>query len=58
MSHKLPKTECNIPMPNTKPCAKECKKCGGTGFVQIAPNVRGILKCPCCGGWGKLKQQL
>lgn len=25
-----------------------CKHCGGTGFVQIGPNVRGIKKCPYC----------
>ena len=29
---------------------EKCKNCNGTGFVQIAPNVRGIKKCPMCSG--------
>ena len=28
----------------------KCEHCKGTGVVQIAPNVRGIKKCPYCGG--------
>ena len=27
---------------------KKCKYCKGTGLVQIAPNVRGLKKCPYC----------
>lgn len=27
-----------------------CKYCEGKGIVQIAPNVRGMKKCPYCGG--------
>lgn len=26
----------------------KCKHCKDTGFIQIAPNVRGIKKCPYC----------
>lgn len=26
----------------------KCTYCGGTGLVQIAPNVRGLKKCPYC----------
>lgn len=26
----------------------KCKHCKDTGYVQIAPNVRGIKKCPYC----------
>lgn len=29
---------------------KKCEHCKGTGLVQIAPNVRGLTKCPFCGG--------
>lgn len=29
---------------------KKCKYCKGTGYIQIAPNVRGIKKCPYCNG--------
>ncbi len=29
---------------------KNCEHCGGTGLVQIAQNVRGLRKCPFCGG--------
>lgn len=29
---------------------KKCKYCDGKGLVQIAPNVRGLKKCPHCGG--------
>jgi DnaJ-class molecular chaperone len=29
-----------------------CPKCNGTGLVQIAPNVRGLKKCPFCNGYG------
>ena len=27
-----------------------CNHCKGTGIVQIDPNVRGLKKCPYCGG--------
>lgn len=27
---------------------KKCKYCNGTGLIQIAPNVRGLKKCPYC----------
>ena len=30
-----------------------CKYCKGTGFVQLAPNARGIKKCPMCNGSGR-----
>jgi DnaJ-class molecular chaperone len=36
---------------------KKCKNCKGTGFVQIAPNVRGIKKCPFCNGNGHLSEE-
>lgn len=29
---------------------KKCEHCSDTGLVQIAPNVRGLKKCPYCGG--------
>lgn len=29
---------------------KKYEHCGGTGLVQIAPNVRGLKKCSFCGG--------
>ncbi len=32
-----------------------CKNCNGSGMVQVAPNVRGIKQCECCGGKGKIK---
>lgn len=56
MEAKLPTTKCEIPMPKVKPCALKCEKCNGKGIIQIAPNIRGIQKCPHCGGWGKLRQ--
>lgn len=28
----------------------KCNHCKGTGLVQIAPNVRGLKKCPFCNG--------
>lgn len=27
---------------------KKCEHCKGTGLIQIAPNVRGLKKCPYC----------
>ena len=27
---------------------KKCEYCKGTGLVQIAPNIRGLKKCPYC----------
>ena len=27
---------------------KKCKYCNGKGLVQIAPDVRGLKKCPVC----------
>lgn len=27
-----------------------CPKCNGSGYVQIAPGVRGITRCPVCNG--------
>lgn len=27
---------------------KKCKYCNGKGLIQIAPNVRGLKKCPYC----------
>lgn len=32
---------------------KKCKHCNGKGAVQIAPNIRGLTKCPFCNGTGK-----
>lgn len=29
---------------------KKCEHCNGKGLVQIAPNVRGLKKCPFCSG--------
>ena len=33
----------------------KCGNCTGTGFVQVAPNARGVMKCPCCNGIGKVE---
>lgn len=30
-----------------------CEYCNGTGWVQVAPNARGIKRCPYCNGNGK-----
>ena len=30
----------------------KCLECGGTGWTQIAPNVKGIKRCPVCNGTG------
>lgn len=32
-----------------------CKNCNGAGMVQIAAGVRGIRRCPVCGGSGKIE---
>lgn len=29
---------------------KKCKYCNGSGFVQVAPNTRGLKLCPFCKG--------
>lgn len=31
----------------------KCSNCDGRGAVQIAPNVKGLKRCPVCGGSGK-----
>lgn len=31
-----------------------CPECNGSGFVQIAPGVRGIKACPVCTVSGRL----
>ena len=31
----------------------KCPNCDGRGAVQIAPNVKGLKRCPVCGGSGK-----
>lgn len=31
----------------------KCKKCGGKGVVSLGPGVKGLGKCPVCGGTGK-----
>jgi DnaJ-class molecular chaperone len=33
---------------------KKCNYCKDKGMIQIAPNVRGIKKCPFCNGKGYL----
>lgn len=35
-------------MKENKENNKKCKYCNGTGLIQIAPNVRGLKKCPYC----------
>lgn len=35
---------------NNKNDKVKCKHCNGKGLVQIAPNVRGLKKCPFCNG--------
>ena len=35
---------------NVKKDEELCKNCNGTGMVQVAPNARGIKKCPVCNG--------
>ena len=34
----------------------KCFNCDGRGAVQIAPNVKGLKKCPVCGGSGEVSQ--
>ena len=34
----------------------KCTRCGGGGYLQIAPGVRGVKKCPECNGTGKIGQ--
>ena len=34
----------------------KCPKCDGRGAVQIAPNVKGLKRCPVCGGSGKITE--
>ena len=34
---------------------RNCKNCGGTGLVQIAPNVRGLKRCLICQGTGRVE---
>ena len=36
------------------PSKTTCTSCLGTGYVQIAPNIRGIKRCPDCDGKGVL----
>lgn len=36
----------------------KCKYCDGKGLVQIAPNIRGLKKCPYCGGVGSIIKNL
>jgi len=31
----------------------KCKNCGGKGVVPLGPGVKGLGKCPACGGTGK-----
>ena len=33
----------------------KCPKCKGIGAVQIAPNVRDIIKCDYCNGKGEIE---
>ena len=30
--------------------SKECKNCKGIGYIQVAPNARGLKQCPICKG--------
>lgn len=32
----------------------KCGECNGSGYVAIAPGVRGIRKCSMCNGTGKI----
>ena len=32
----------------------KCDECNGTGYVAIAPGVRGIRKCSRCNGTGEI----
>lgn len=32
----------------------KCGECNGTGYVAIAPGVRGIRKCSVCNGTGEI----
>lgn len=41
----------NLSLPSTK-----CHLCHGSGWVQIAPGVRGIKVCPACEGKGKTQK--
>lgn len=34
----------------------KCPNCDGRGAVQIAPNVKGLKRCPVCGGSGKITE--
>ncbi len=34
----------------------KCQFCDGRGAVQIAPNVKGLKRCPVCGGSGEVSQ--
>ena len=34
----------------------KCTNCDGRGAVQIAPNVKGLKRCPVCGGSGEVNQ--
>ena len=36
----------------------KCPKCNGRGAVQIAPNVKGLKRCPVCDGSGEVSQIL
>lgn len=45
-----------FPQYHQKPTSKPCEHCKGTGMVQVAPNARGIKKCPVCNGSGVVKR--
>lgn len=34
----------------------KCPNCDGRGAVQIAPNVKGLKRCPVCHGAGEVEQ--
>ena len=34
----------------------KCTNCDGRGAVQIAPNVKGLKRCPVCDGSGEVSQ--
>ncbi len=36
----------------------KCTNCDGRGAVQIAPNVKGLKRCPVCDGSGEVSQIL
>lgn len=36
---------------------KKCKNCKGTGFVQIAKDVKGLVVCPICKGAGTVEEE-